>query len=634
MQTETRIEELLRSLTTQQVGTLPLFDVIDALPAAIYTTDTDGNINLYNKAAVELWGRTPDRADEKWCGSWKLYHPDGRAMPHDACPMAEALRTGEPVRGREAIAEKPDGTLVNFIPYPTPVRDENGTLVGAINMLVDITDRKQWEDALARSEAKLRDFVETAPIGLHWVGPDGVVLWANGADMELLGYEASAYIGRHIAEFHADGDVIEDILTRLGRLETIRDYPARLKCKDGSIRHVLISSSVYTENGEFVHTRCFTRDVTSQKDAEEQLDTRIRQLQIISELGLFALENDDLDILFKQVAAQLANGLGVEYVKVLELCSNGDLFLREGIGWKEGTVGHARVGGKAGSQAGYTLSVAQPVIVTDLDEETRFRGPALLLEHGVTSGLSTIIHGRNGEPFGVLGAHTAEKRQFTGHDISFLQSVANILSGAIAKQAYRDTQEMVRGELLHRFKNNMSVILGTARMTAQTSDSIEQFMEGFEGRLSAFTRTQDILVASDWKGSGLSDLLTALLEESVGANRLRLEVEDVKIGTDVTQSMSMVVHELLTNAIKYGALSAESGMIAVTGKHDRDGDVSVYRITWQETGGPEPQPPSKPGFGSQILQWTVERKYNGDLNLEWRPEGLRVDIALPLHGLT
>jgi len=124
----------------------------------------------------------------------------------------------------------------------------------------------------------LADFLDNASVGLHCVGPDGRILWANTAEMKLLGFGPEEYIGRHIAEFHAEPDVIADILERLARNETLCNYEARLRAKDGSIRHVLINSNVLWEEGRFVHTRCFTRDITDRKHAEEVLRRREEQL--------------------------------------------------------------------------------------------------------------------------------------------------------------------------------------------------------------------------------------------------------------------------------------------------------------------------------------------------------------------
>jgi PAS domain S-box-containing protein len=245
--------------------------VIEALPAAVYTTDAEGRITMFNDAAVEFSGRTPTIGSDSWCVSWKLFHPDGTPMRRDECPMAMALKQGEPVRGFEAIAERPDGTRVNFVPYPTPLRDSNGNLIGAINMLVDITDRKKAEEALRRNSLELSEFFENASEAIHWVGADGTILRANKADLQMLGYTADEYVGRNITEFHVDQEVIADILKRLKGGEMLENYCARLRRKDGSIREVLINSSPYSENGKFVHSRCFTRDVTEQLQIEKTL---------------------------------------------------------------------------------------------------------------------------------------------------------------------------------------------------------------------------------------------------------------------------------------------------------------------------------------------------------------------------
>jgi PAS domain S-box-containing protein len=122
-----------------------LRQVLDALPAAIYTTDADGNLTYFNRTAAELAGREPEIGKDKWCVTFRIQTPDGKVLPHDQCPMATALKEKRPVRGVEAMAQRPDGTLFPFLPFPTPIHDENGKLVGAVNMLVDISERMQSE---------------------------------------------------------------------------------------------------------------------------------------------------------------------------------------------------------------------------------------------------------------------------------------------------------------------------------------------------------------------------------------------------------------------------------------------------------------------------------------------------------
>ncbi|MEO8229832.1 MAG: ATP-binding protein [Chloroflexota bacterium] len=133
----------------------PSYDhFVDALGVALYTTDAAGRITYYNDAAARLWGRCPEIGEE-WCGSWRLYWPDGRPMRHDECPMAIALREGRPVRGWTAIAERPDGSRVDFQPYPTPLFDEQGRLIGAVNVLVDVTEQRRAQDDLRSATAAL-----------------------------------------------------------------------------------------------------------------------------------------------------------------------------------------------------------------------------------------------------------------------------------------------------------------------------------------------------------------------------------------------------------------------------------------------------------------------------------------------
>jgi len=144
--------KIARDITRQKLAEARLLeserrlqDLLAAVPAAIYTTDVEGRITYFNQAAVDLAGRTPTLGSDEWCVTWKLYRPDGTFLPHDQCPMAIALKEGRPIRGAEAVAERPDGTRIPFMPFPTPLRDASGKVVGAINMLVDISERRQAE---------------------------------------------------------------------------------------------------------------------------------------------------------------------------------------------------------------------------------------------------------------------------------------------------------------------------------------------------------------------------------------------------------------------------------------------------------------------------------------------------------
>jgi PAS domain S-box-containing protein len=143
----------------------------------------------------------------------------------------------------------------------------------------EIQQRKRVQQALQAREAELCDFIENAVVAMHWVSADGTILWANQAELNLLGFTRQEYIGHHIAEFHADQNEIEEILNRLSRYEELQGYNTRLRCKDGSIRHAQLHSNVFVENGIFIHTRCFTIDVTEAFEHERHIAEQHQALQ-------------------------------------------------------------------------------------------------------------------------------------------------------------------------------------------------------------------------------------------------------------------------------------------------------------------------------------------------------------------
>ena len=208
---------------TQRDAT-PYRAFLDAVAVAIYTTDTDGRITFFNEAAVDLWGRRPELGEE-WCGSLHLFHLDGRPMRHDECPMAIALKEHRAVRGATAMAERPDGRRVAFTPYPTPLLDADGTMIGAVNVLVDVTDRLAAEEALRTAADALRasNAVKDEFLGLisHELRTPVTTIFGNAtllSDRAELGEPESTMVADIVGDSDRLLRIVENLLqlTRLG----------------------------------------------------------------------------------------------------------------------------------------------------------------------------------------------------------------------------------------------------------------------------------------------------------------------------------------------------------------------------------------------------------------------------------
>jgi PAS domain S-box-containing protein len=276
-------------------------ELLQALPVAVYTTDAAGHITFYNEAAADLWGVRPELGKSEFCGSWKLYWPDGTPLPHHECPMALTLKERRPIRGMEAIAERPDGTRVPFIPFPTPLFDASGALIGAVNTLVDITERDETERRIRESEARYRGIaaiVESSEDAVLTKDLNGVITsWNHGAE-RLFGYTAEETIGKPVTLLipAERRDEEPTILGRIRRGERIDHYETVRQRKDGSTVDISLTvSPVRNPEGRIIGASKIARDITERKQAEEhqrlllrEMDHRVKNLFALAS-GVMAL---------------------------------------------------------------------------------------------------------------------------------------------------------------------------------------------------------------------------------------------------------------------------------------------------------------------------------------------------------
>lgn len=273
---------------------LALGDILEALPEAVYTTDENGLITFFNQAAASLWGVSPQLGKSEFCGSWKLYWPDGTPLPHDECPMAIALKEKRPIRGLEAIAARPDGTRIRFRAFPSPTFDSTGNLIGAVNMLVDLSDQTIADEAALRHDA----IVESSDDAIIAKDLNGTITnWNRGAE-RLFGYTAAEAIGKPVAMLIPLDRQDEEpgILMRIHRGERIEHYETIRRRKDGSLIEISLSvSPIINREGRIIGAAKIARDITERRQAEEQKNLLIREMDHRVK-NLFTLANSVISL--------------------------------------------------------------------------------------------------------------------------------------------------------------------------------------------------------------------------------------------------------------------------------------------------------------------------------------------------
>ncbi|MEX2542763.1 MAG: ATP-binding protein [Trueperaceae bacterium] len=291
-------------------------------------------------------------------------------------------------------------------------------------------------------------------------------------------------------------------------------------------------------------------DAMPDQDLHEQLRVRAEQQAIVAELGVYALAGADLQALMDRAVRQTSQTLKVDFCKVLELLPAGDkLLLKAGVGWQDGLVGKGTVGSDLDSQAGYTLRSKEPIIVEDLRTETRFRGPALLVEHGVISGMSVIIYGGEGL-YGVLGTHSRQRRPFSSNDIHFIQGVANVLGAAVERRHFEDRLTAAHDDLERRVEERTGELTSANEELESFSYSVSHDLRAPLRGIEGFSQA----LLEDYGDKLDADGNQYLLRVRTGAQRMGNLIDDL---LDLSRFSSVKVSLAEVNLSKLAAATVE-----------------------------------------------------------------------------
>lgn len=371
------------------------------------------------------------------------------------------------------------------------------------------------------------------------------------------------------------------------------------------------------------------RDVTEQVNLQGELRRRAKQQETLAQLGERALVETDIDRLLNCVVSTIALTLPVDFVEVLELLPGGnDLLLRAGFGWNTGCVGSIVMSKERDDYARRILGAAVPLITTDFADATRFAAPQYLRDHTCTGGMSTIIAGRDGRSYGVLGVCNSKGRPFDVQDASFLAAVANLVAGAIQRRQLEERHELMIRELRHRSGNLFSQLLALFSQTAKNSRNMADLTGKYQARVLALANAHRLITEAGWKWTSLAELLRVALGPYL--DRTLLNGPDVELAPDPTFALSAALHELAANAIKYGSLSRPQGRLELSWSVSRPRQGATLTLDWAERNGPPARRPRRTGFGTRLIGLVIERQMNGEVHPCYTRQGFSMRIIVPL----
>ena len=454
---------------------LPAWDgLLDRLPIGVYAVDRDGVLVRHNRRAAELWGGAPETVagDIKYCGALKAYRADGTPLPPSEGPVARVLATAEPVRDQEIHFERPDGSRVAVLANADPLLDSQGALIGAVGCLQDISAQKLAEDRLRKSEQRSRAILQALPAAVYTTDAEGRITFYNKAAAELAGREPKLGLDRWCVTWR-----------------------------------------LFTPGGTPVpHDAC-----------------------------------------------------------------------PMAIALKEDRAVH---GGEA---------------IAERPDGTRVP----------VSPYPTPLHDDDGRMIGAV----------------------NMLVDISAHKQAEARQKALIDELNHRVKNTLATVQALATQTIRGDDAAKEVRDRFSARLFALSRAHDRLTCQGWQSADLRSIVEGVFAP-YDDGRVSLEGDAVPLSPRTALTLAMVLHELATNAAKYGALSAPGGRLALSWQMADEAGSPRLHLAWEESGGPPVTRPERRGFGSRLVERSVVHQLNGAAELQFRPAGVLCRMDIPLSPRT
>jgi PAS domain S-box-containing protein len=560
--------------------------IVAASGDAIISVGADFVVQTWNAGAQRLFGY--GEAEARGRRLSELIVTD--AYEAESVAIHTAVVSGGTVL-KEVLRRHKDGQLVPVEINTSPILDSSGKVTATSIVYRDISERRRAEEArraLADSEARYRVTFESAPVGMAHVAPDGRWLRVNEALCRILGYAPDELT----AKSFQDVTYSDDIAASIARVDQMRDgkidrYDAdkRYLRKDGTIVWARLTVSCVRKNDRSIdYLVTVVEDISARKYTEEELrksEERFRSSLVHSPLPVLMYDDREQILAVSQSWLE-KTGYSREELRRLE-----DWTMRA-----------------YGERSGEVLEYLRRIILTEPKAQ-----PTEL-----------IIHTKDGRErlwnfvASALGTQSDGRRLFVSmaHD-------------ATEQKAHEEQIRLLMREVSHRAKNMLSLVQAIARQTAAREP--EDFIGRFTERIQALAANQDLLVRNKWQGVDTEDLVRAQLAPFADliASRIAVHGPKLRLNAAAAQAVGLALHELATNAGKYGALSTDTGRVDVGWQIGGD----IFAMSWTERDGPPVRPPERRGFGSTVIDSMAKRTVSGEVELDYAPSGLEWRLTCP-----
>lgn len=580
--------ELRRSAASLRESEARFRDMADHAPVMMWVTDPSGFCTYLNRRWYEFTGQTREEAEGY--GWLDATHPDDKARAEEAFVSANAARAPFRVEYRLRHA---DGSYRWAIDAASPRFGEAGVYLGYVGSVIDIDERREAEDRLRLSEQRFRAAVDAVQ-GLLWTNDAaGRMVGEQPGWERLTGQSRSDYegYGWTSAVHPDDAGPTVDAWNQAVRERRTFVFEHRVRRADGSWGHYAIRAvPTFDGAGHLTEWVGVHTDITAQRNAEAELrDERDRAHSYLNVAEVLLL------VLDERGCVQTINRRGAE------ILGHDDPEVLIGRDWFDLAIPPER--------RADTRAVFGKLMAGQIETARAYENPVVRLD-----GTERLIAWRNS----VL-------RDADGRITGTLSSGDDVTE---QRQA-RDRERLLAQEIDHRAKNLLAVVQSVVQLTR--ADDIRAFKTAVTGRIQSLARTHGLLAASRWEGADLKQLVCDELAPFDRPDSVRVSIDgpSLQLTPAAAQALALVVHELATNSAKYGALSVDTGRLRIEWMRPRLTIGSPLGFDWIEENGPPVIRPERRGFGSVVLQTSVERQLGGTVDLDWRAEGLRCRIEVP-----